>query len=206
MILFLLATLIMGPKAFAAHTTVELLLPASAKPGDTVLVGVRLKMESGWHTYWKNPGEAGQATEIKWTLPPGVTAGEIQWPLPHKIPPTDVVTYGYEDEVVLLVPLKLESSLPAGLLNLKGKVAWLECKESCLPADTEISGALNLGGETGNAIDRANEKLIAAWQAKVPAATNTLRSLSRFSLTRRLPDQPPNSHSCNEIPIIQRVF
>jgi thiol:disulfide interchange protein DsbD len=174
MILFLLATLIMGPKAFAAHTAVELLLPMAAKPGDTVLAGVQLKMESGWHTYWKNPGEAGQATEIKWTLPPGVTAGEIQWPLPHKIPPADVVTYGYEDEVVLLVPFKLESSLPAGPLNLKGKVAWLECKESCLPADTEISGALNLGGETGNAIDRANEKLIAAWQAKVPAATNHL--------------------------------
>ena len=96
-----------GTAARAAHTAAELILPASSTPGDTVLVGVQLKMEPGWHTYWKNPGEAGQATEIKWTLPVGVTAGEIQWPLPHKIPPADVVTYGYQDEVVLLVPLKV---------------------------------------------------------------------------------------------------
>ena len=158
-----------GTAAQAAHTTVELLLPASAKPGDTVLVGVQLKMEPGWHTYWKNPGEAGQATEIKWTLPPGVTAGEIQWPLPHKIPPADVVTYGYEDEVVLLVPIKLAKNLSPDPLNLNAKVSWLECKESCIPASTEIQATLNLGGETKAS---ANDDLLKSWQAKVPAAGN----------------------------------
>ena len=46
------------------------------------------------------------ATQIEWQLPPGVTAGEIQWPLPKKLPPIEVTTYGYSGEVVLLVPLK----------------------------------------------------------------------------------------------------
>ena len=70
--------------ARAAHTDVKLLLSVTAaRPGDTVWAGVQLKMEPGWHTYWKNPGAAGQATEIKWQLPAGVTAGEIQWPLPE---------------------------------------------------------------------------------------------------------------------------
>src|SRR5215471_13196208 len=91
-----------GSPARAAHTQARFILPPAAKAGDTVLVGVQMKMEPDWHTYWKNPGESGQATEIKWTLPVGVTAGEIQWPLPYKIPPADVVTYGYEHEVVLL--------------------------------------------------------------------------------------------------------
>jgi thiol:disulfide interchange protein DsbD len=159
-----------GSVARAAHTQVQFILPSTAKAGDTVLVGVQLKMESDWHTYWKNPGESGQATEIKWTLPAGVTAGEIEWPLPHKIPPADVVTYGYEHEVVLLVPLKLDASLPAGPLELKAKVAWLECKESCIPADAEITGTINVGGEAMGATGDANSKTIADWQSKVPVA------------------------------------
>ena len=64
--IFILLSAFAGTAARAAHTTVELILPANAQPGDTVVVGVQLKMESGWHTYWKNPGAAGQATEIKW--------------------------------------------------------------------------------------------------------------------------------------------
>jgi thiol:disulfide interchange protein DsbD len=168
-ILILLFTLA-DTTARAAHTEAELILPLSAQPGDTVLVGVRLKMELGWHTYWKNPGAAGQATEIKWQLPSGVTAGEIQWPLPEKLPPADITTYGYENEVVLLVSLKLTKNLPIGPLHLAAKVSWLECNESCIPASTEIQGNLSLGATSSNAIDSANEKLLALWLAKVPTA------------------------------------
>ena len=83
--------------AQAAHTQAQLILSADiARPGDTIWAGVDLKMEPGWHTYWKNPGAAGMATKIKWQLPPGVSAGEIQWPLPKKLPPADVTTYGYD--------------------------------------------------------------------------------------------------------------
>ncbi len=162
--------------ARAAHTEAQLLLATDhAQAGDTVLAGVRLTMEPSWHTYWKNPGAAGQATEIKWTLPPGVTAGEIQWPLPKKLPPAEVTTYGYEDEVVLLVPLKLEKNLPPGELKLAAKISWLECKEQCIPASAEVQAALTLGGETKNSSDA---KTLAAWQAKVPRTTNDFHPLA----------------------------
>lgn len=155
--------------AQAANTQARLILStATARAGDTVLAGVELKMDAGWHTYWKNPGEAGQATEIKWQLPPGITAGEIQWPLPGKIPPADVTTYGYENDVVLLVPLTLATNLPAGPLNLAAKVSWLECKESCIPASTEIQGVLNIGNAT---TPSAEAPLLTVWQGKVPATT-----------------------------------
>jgi len=52
---------------------------------ETVLAGVELKLDEGWHTYWKNPGDAGSPTKIEWQLPTGISAGEIQWPLPHWI-------------------------------------------------------------------------------------------------------------------------
>jgi thiol:disulfide interchange protein DsbD len=154
--------------AHAAHTQVRLILAAdTAKPGDIVLAGVDLKMEPGWHTYWKNPGAAGYATKIEWQLPPGVTAGEIQWPLPEKLPPVEVTTYGYDDEVVLLVPLKLATDLKPGPLDLKAKVSWLECKEACVPGSGDVEATLNIGNETKPSADAA---LIESWENKIPIA------------------------------------
>jgi thiol:disulfide interchange protein DsbD len=166
-VLFLLVTMLMVAASRAAHTQVQLLLSAeTAKPGDTIWAGVDLKMDTGWHTYWKNPGDAGEATDIKWQLPPGVTAGQIRWPLPEKLPPAEVTTYGYENEVVLLVPLTLASNLPAGPLNLAAGVSWLECKEECVPASTNVGAVLNVGGETKTSAAAA---MIQTWKKKVPA-------------------------------------
>jgi thiol:disulfide interchange protein len=157
--------------ARAAHTQVSLLLSAeSAKPGDTVLVGVDLRMDPGWHTYWKNPGESGIPTVIKWDLPAGVTVGDIQWPLPHKLPPVDVTTYGYLDEVMLIVPLKLSPDLkPGQALDLQAGLTWLECQDQCIPGKTQVSTTLNVGSETQAS---TNAALIISWQQKVPGPVN----------------------------------
>ena len=158
--------------AHAAHTQVRLILSAEiARPGDTMLAGVDLKMEPGWHTYWKNPGAAGMATKIEWQLPPGVTAGDIQWPLPEKLPPAEVTTYGYDDEVVLLVPLKLAANLKSGPLDLKAKVSWLECKEACIPGSGSVEATLNIGTETKTSGAAAT---IESWQNKVPKSAANL--------------------------------
>jgi thiol:disulfide interchange protein DsbD len=126
-------------------------------------------MEPGWHTYWKNPGAAGMATQIKWQLPPGVTAGEIQWPLPKKLPPAEVTTYGYDDEVMLIVPLTLATNLNPGPIDLKANVSWLECKEVCIPANQDVEAKLNIGGEIKSSADAAT---IEAWKKKMPQVTH----------------------------------
>ena len=155
--------------ARAAHTHVQLLLSAdTAKPGDTIWAGVDMKMDAGWHTYWKNPGDSGIATTIKWDLPPGVTAGEIQWPLPEKLPPIEVTTYGYENEVMLLVPLTLATNLNSGPLILKADVAWLECQEQCVPGSTNVEATLNIGSETKSS---AGAAVIESWKSKVPKSS-----------------------------------
>jgi thiol:disulfide interchange protein DsbD len=166
-----------GNFAHAAHTQAQLILSADiARPGDTIWAGVDLKMEPGWHTYWKNPGESGMATKIEWQLPPGITAGEIQWPLPEKLPPIEVTTYGYNDEVVLLVPLKLANDLKPGPLELKAKVSWLECKEVCIPGSAPVQATLNIGSETKTS---ANAAMIDSWKSKTPQ-TSDIYSLSAW--------------------------
>ena len=156
----------------AAHTQVQILWSAAtAKPGETVWAGVDLKMDDGWHTYWKNPGAAGLATKIEWQLPPGVTAGEIHWPLPEIIPPAEVTTYGYSHEVMLLVPVTLAADLKPGPMVLKAEVSWLECMEQCIPGSTNVETTLNVGSQAAASADAA---VIASWQAKVPKSDRNL--------------------------------
>jgi thiol:disulfide interchange protein DsbD len=148
------------------HTTVDLLLPVeSARPGDTVVAGVRLRMDSKWHTYWKNSGDSGAPTEIEWTLPPGVTVSEIQWPIPERHEAEGLTTFIHENEATLLVPLKLAADLQPGPLALKAKVSWLECDQLCLPGEATVSVTLNVSAESKLS---ANATLIQTAQAKLP--------------------------------------
>ena len=133
---------------FGAKTKVSLLVnPAVAKAGSTIEVGMRLEMPAGWHTYWRNAGENGTPTTIKWTLPKGIIAGEIQWPVPEKVEWLEMFTYAYHGEVMLIVPLTLAADLPAGEHLLKAKVDWLECEETCIPGEAEVSAKLIVGTE-----------------------------------------------------------
>jgi len=156
--------------ASAHHTQAKLELSAdTVKPGDTIWAGIDMKMDPGWHTYWKNSGEAGMPTKITWQLPPGITAGDIQWPLPEKLPPVEVTTYGYEKETMLLVPLTIASNLPPGQLDLKANVSWLECKDVCIPANQDVEATLTIGTETKTSADVV---AIDSWKQKVPQSNN----------------------------------
>jgi len=155
-----------GVSASAAHTQARLLLAATtARPGDTVLAGVQLRMDPRWHTYWQNPGASGMATKVDWQLPPGVTAGALEWPLPTKLPDEDLTTYIYTNEVIVLVPLTLAPDVRPGPLELKASVSWLECDVQCIPGGASVTATLNVGPETKTAPDAA---VLQTWQGKVP--------------------------------------
>lgn len=135
----------------AAATKVELLLDKeSAQPGETVLAGLRMTMAPRWHTYWRNGGDVGFPTKIVWELPVGVTAGEIQWPVPHKIFANSLTSYEYGGEAVLLIPLKLGANAPVGSQEFTAKASWLECETggSCVPAKGTAKATLQIGTAT----------------------------------------------------------
>ena len=85
------------------------------------------------------PARPGFPTHIHWTLPAGFEAGEIQWPLPNKyIEAGDVLTYGYKDETMLLVPMRVDASVkPGTTVTLRAAISWLECETICLPGETQ---------------------------------------------------------------------
>jgi thiol:disulfide interchange protein DsbD len=109
-------------------------------PGQSVRVGLQLKSDKGWHTYWRNPGDAGSPTEITWTLPEGVTAGAIEWPAPQVIKEGDVVIFGYDTEVLLPSTIRVPASAqPGGTVELKASAHYVVCREICIPGEAELS-------------------------------------------------------------------
>ena len=155
-----------GFSAQAAHTQARLVLAAdTARPGHSVLAGVHLHMDPRWHTYWRNSGASGMPTEIQWQLPPGVTAGALQWPVPEKLPDEDLTTYIYRNDVLLLTPLTLAPGVPPGPLTLKAKVSWLECDVQCVPGRTNLQATLNVGSDT---VPSKDAGLLTRWQKELP--------------------------------------
>lgn len=123
------------------HTLVELISSVGTiRPGDKFTVGVLMKMDPGWHTYWKYSGEAGLPTQVDWHLPEGFKAGPIEWPLPHKYNEGgEVLTYGYETENMLIVEITAPSVLRSGThVTLRADVHWLECERICVPGDASV--------------------------------------------------------------------
>jgi DsbC/DsbD-like thiol-disulfide interchange protein len=124
----------------ARHTRASLLSETDAvRPGQPLTVGVRLQMDNGWHTYWRNPGDSGLPTRARWELPAGFAAGEIQWPYPSRFASGPVVNYGYEGEVLLPVEIRVPSSVSESPVRIAARVDWLECQEACRPGRAELS-------------------------------------------------------------------
>ena len=139
----------------------------SMNPGDELLVGFKFTLNPGWHTYWENPGDAGEGASIKWNLPNDVVASKILWPGPERIPVEPLMTFGYEDEVVLLT--KISTSAASAIpLNLNAQVSWYTCKEICIPQEAEVSIPIKLGSKTPS----VSKGLLEHTLGKVPVEFN----------------------------------
>ena len=156
----------------------------AALPGKPATVGLRLKMDEHWHTYWRNPGDSGLPTKIRWTLPEGWKAGPIQWPYPEGQRVGPLMNYGYSDEVLLLVELTPPQDAKPGPVAIKADADWLVCKEICIPekAALEMPFAVAAGdaqAASGNAslFTKARTRLpvaVTGWTAESHIAGNKL--------------------------------
>ncbi len=126
--------------------------PDGVGAGKTVWVGLQIAHQPHWHTYWKNAGDSGLPTRLEWSLPAGVTAGDIAWPTPQKINIGSLSNFGYEGTVLLPVPLTIAKTFapgaPADSLEVKLAASWLVCKQECVPQDGNFVLQVPLHGST----------------------------------------------------------
>jgi len=127
-------------------------------------------MDKGWHIYWKNAGDAGLATSVSWKMPAEFKAGKILWPTPQTIALPSVTDFGYENETLLMVPVKVPENLkPGETFKFAAKVQWLVCNEICVPGEADLQ--LEIPMATGG----------------IPVAENPLFAATRQTFPVRLP-------------------
>ena len=134
------------PADFAAgpvktgHLEAELVAETQGvAPGGLAYVAIRQDILKGWHTYWRNPGDSGEATSAKWTLPSGWSVGDWVWPAPQRLPLGPLMNYGYTGQVLLPVSLNVPASAkPGSSVTLKADVRFLVCADICVPEEAKL--------------------------------------------------------------------
>jgi thiol:disulfide interchange protein DsbD len=156
----------------------------AARPGEPLQLGLLLEHAPHWHTYWRNPGDSGLPTRLRWILPEGVEAGPIDWPLPTRFDLDPLVNYGYEGRVLLPVTLAVPADLTGDTLELEVRASWLVCQVECIPGGATF--ALSLPVERGAEGRPARPRLASAWAADFSGADARQPTLAWPSLRARI--------------------
>ena len=138
-------------------------------PGTAYRLALRLRLAPGWHTYWKNPGDAGLAPEFSLTLPGGAQAGEIAWPVPQRLPEGPIMTFGYTGEVLLAVTVTpgAAAGVPGAAAGaIEATAHWLVCEKICVPEE----GKFRLDLRAGNGAPSREVPLFSAADRALPRA------------------------------------
>ena len=144
-------------------------------PGTSINMGLKVSMDKGWHTYWKNPGDSGGPIEIDWDLPEGFSVSDIKWPLPEKIEYPPLMTYGYEDFVIYPIVLSIPADYSNDYFEMTADI--LICADVCIPESGKISS---------NLLDIESDSLIYEWLESIPSKSIPIKtSLSDDNLEIR---------------------
>ncbi|MDC2983066.1 protein-disulfide reductase DsbD family protein [Pseudomonadota bacterium] len=127
-------------------------------PGTSINIGLKVSMDKGWHTYWRNPGDSGGPIEIEWDLPKGFSVSDIKWPLPEKIEYPPLMTYGYEDFVIYPMVLSIPDDYSNDYFEMAADI--LICADVCIPESGKISS---------NLLDIESDSLIYEWLESIPS-------------------------------------
>jgi len=180
---------------------------AAIEPGKTFTVALRLQHEPHWHSYWIAPG-TGYPTSLAWTLPAGFTAGEIQWPAPHRLydSANKIVGNGYGDEAWLLVDITPPATLAAGTaVTLQAAAEWLMCQDVCMPGDAKLEltfPVVAAGAKPEETLDTRWARLMTHARQQMPVAAtgwNLTAAHNAQTVTLRLTPQPGNTHQPSEL-------
>jgi thiol:disulfide interchange protein DsbD len=151
------------------HGTLELIAENQwIAAGHEFHLGLHFQLEKGWHIYWVNPGDSGEAPRVTWQLPAGLTPGAMEWPTPRRLGTSSIVDFGYEDAVMLIVPVHAEASLAAQRsARLGAEVRVLVCREICIPGKAELSLTLPIKSRPP-ALDARTSDLFVAARKSLP--------------------------------------
>lgn len=182
-----------GPDGKPHQVEAYLLADRTAiRPGERFRLGVLLKQDKNWHTYWKSPGAVGKPTEIDWTGPEGVRFSPVQWPVPSRFELAGIVSYGYDDQVLFFTEVEVPGDLPLGeaVFGATAQARWLACEVQCIPGDAELTLRVPVVGPEASAGPSAYAALFDHYARLHPDPAATARGYALDVAWSQVPVRP----------------
>lgn len=118
--------------------------------GLSLLAGVQLRMDEGWKTYWRNPGDSGVPPSFDWAGSKNLKSAEVLYPAPHRFDDAGGTAIGYSGDV--LFPVRLTRERDGEPIELNLVFAYGLCKDLCIPNEVSLSLALPADAGQGEAL------------------------------------------------------
>jgi len=144
------------------HAAARLIGGATPNAGEAkwLRAGVEIRLEPGWKTYWRYPGDSGTPPTLSFAGSENVSAVTALWPAPERFADgAGGYSIGYLHDVVL--PLRVVPKDAARPSSLHVKLGYAICGRLCVPAEADLN--LKLSGKAS-----AEEPALIAAEARVP--------------------------------------
>jgi DsbC/DsbD-like thiol-disulfide interchange protein len=136
------------------------LIAGSNKSGVTTLrAGLEIKLQPGWKTYWRYPGDSGVPPRFDFSGSENLKSVTVFYPVPHLFTDETGQSLGYKDGVIF--PLAVSAQQPDKPVRLRVKIEYAVCEKLCVPAEGIVELILAAG-------DSAHDSALAAAEARVP--------------------------------------
>lgn len=161
-----------GPPARAAESgwrSADYLQVRLSSPQDaagtagTVPFILDVRLDEGWHAYWRMPGDGGLAPRLDWGGSQNVEAVHMDWPVPSRFDTAGLYSFGYQGTVSF--PLAVTVDAPGADVRLDLNADIMVCKDICMPQPVRVS----LDLPAGPAADAANDRMMTRVRARLPA-------------------------------------
>ncbi len=135
-------------------------LIAGANKHDAAILrsGIEIKLQPGWKTYWRYPGDSGVPPRMDFSGSENLEGAKVLYPAPHLFTDETGQSLGYKDSVIL--PLQVSPRQPGKPVTLRLKLDYAVCEKLCIPAAGRAELTLAIGGSSHDAELAASEERV----------------------------------------------
>jgi DsbC/DsbD-like thiol-disulfide interchange protein len=139
--------------------------------------GIEIRLKSGWHTYWRYPGEAGVPPRFEFAGSQNLKSVDIRWPAPQRIPEQGLIVIGYVRDLIL--PLGIVPQDRVKPTKLRVKLEYAVCEKLCVPAEGKAELMLPVSRSSHDAALADAEARVPKKLAVGEGSTLVIRSIRR---------------------------
>ncbi len=141
------------------RSSVRLIAGANKSDEPRLRAGIEIKLQPGWKTYWRYPGDSGVPPRFDFSGSDNLLRAKVLYPAPHLFTDETGNSLGYKDNVIF--PVQVTPKQPGKPVTLRLKLDYAVCEKLCIPAEALAELSIGSGGS-------ANDASLAAAEARVP--------------------------------------